>query len=106
MANRLPKEIKGKKMSRAKTFTQAELDAAKKKLQDLPDLSKDKIGQADALQELKVQIIALSSSKGYSVAEIKSALESVGVSVTAKSITDLIAVNSKKRSTPAKPSKG
>ena len=74
-----------------KTFTQAELDQARQALEDLPDLSRQKISQADMLASLKEQIVLLSSSKGYSVAEIKSALSSVGVAVTTKAIADMVA---------------
>ncbi|RYF40088.1 MAG: mobilization protein [Cytophagaceae bacterium] len=73
------------------TFTQAELDQALQALEDLPDLSRQKISQADMLASLKEQIVLLSSSKGYSVAEIKAALSSVGVTVTTKAISDMVA---------------
>lgn len=73
------------------TFTQAELDQARQALEDLPDLSRQKISQADMLASLKEQIVLLSSSKGYSVAEIKAALASVGVTVTTKAISDMVA---------------
>lgn len=74
-----------------KTFTQQELDQARQALEDLPDLSRQKISQADMLASLKEQIVLLSSSKGYSVAEIKAALSSVGVDVTTKAIADMVA---------------
>lgn len=50
-----------------------------------------KISQADMLASLKEQIVLLSSSKGYSVAEIKAALSSVGVTVTTNAIADMVA---------------
>lgn len=74
-----------------KTFTQSELDQARQALEDLPDLSRQKISQAEMLASLKEQIVLLSSSKGYSVAEIRAALSSVGVTVTTKAISDMVA---------------
>lgn len=79
-------------MAKQKTYTQTELDSAKQLLADLPDLSRNKIGQAEALQQLKDQIIILSSQKGYTVPEIREALDSVGIKATAKAIGDLVAV--------------
>lgn len=79
-----------------RTYTQEELEKARNALSELPDLSRDKISQAEMLDSLKDQIILLSSQKGYSIAEIKSALESVGVTVTAKAISELL--STRKRS--------
>lgn len=74
-----------------KTYTQEDIEKARAALEDLPDLSRQKLGQAEALAELKDQIILLSSSKGYSNAEIKSALAQVGIEVTTKAIADVMA---------------
>lgn len=79
-------------MAKQKTYTQDELELARQKLSELPDLSRNKIGQAEALGQLKEQIVLLSDQKGYSVAEIREALKSVGILVTANAINDLLAV--------------
>lgn len=89
-------------MARAKTYTQNELDSAKQLLAELPDLSKNKIAQPEALEQLKDQIIVLSSQKGYTVPEIRDALASVGITATAKAINDILAV--RKRVTTKKKS--
>jgi outer membrane protein assembly factor BamA len=89
-------------MAKTKVYTQTQLDAAKQKLADLPDLSRDKIPAPEALKELKEQIVELASKKGYTIAEIKTALEGVGVTVTTKSISELIEAP-KKRRAPNKP---
>lgn len=86
-------------MAKQKTYTQDELELARQKLSELPDLSRNKIGQAEALEQLKDQIIVLSSQKGYSVQEIRESLDSVGVKTTAKAISDLLAV---RKRTPSK----
>lgn len=85
-------------MAKQKTFTQQELETARQKLAKLPDLSKDKMSQADVLQSLKEQIVDLCSAKGYSVAEVKQALADVGMNVTVKDITEL--TTARKRSGP------
>lgn len=87
-------------MSKSKTYTQTEVDNVKKMLGELPDLSKDKIPTADALHALRDQIVDLANSKGYTAAEIRVALEGVGMSVTVKAIEEII--NTKKRRQRAK----
>jgi len=85
-------------MAKQKTFTQQELETARQKLAELPDLSKDKMSQADVLQSLKEQIVDLCSAKGYTVAEVKQALADVGMNVSARDITEL--TTARKRSGP------
>ncbi len=80
-------------MSRSKTYTQSQIEAAKLKLNELPDLSAQKISTADALVTLRDQIVELASKKGYSSAEIKTALEGVGLSVTVKAINEIISTS-------------
>lgn len=82
-------------MSKSKTYTQIEIENVKKVLSELPDLSKEKIPTADALHALRDQIVDLASSKGYTAAEIRVALEGVGMSVSVKAIGEII--NVKKR---------
>lgn len=78
-------------MAKQKTFTQKDLEAARQKLAELPDLSLDKLSQADVLQSLKEQIVELCNKKGYTPAEIREALADVGVVVSAKDVADLTA---------------
>lgn len=87
-------------MAKQKTYTQDELELARQKLSELPDLSRNKIGQTEALEQLKEQIVLLSNQKGYSVTEIREALKSVGITVTVNAINDLLAV--RKRTTTKK----
>lgn len=82
-------------MATQKTYTQEQLKKAQETLEALPDLSRDKITKPEFIESLKEQIITLSNSKGYSQAEIKSALASVGITVSIQAISDLI--GSKKR---------
>jgi len=77
-------------MARAKTFTQDQLKAAQTALQELPDLSADKIPTAEMLSKLREQIIALATQKGYSAGDIQKALKEVGIDVSAKAISDTI----------------
>ncbi|MBT2375496.1 mobilization protein [Pseudomonas fluorescens] len=84
-------------MARTTTFTQAQLEAAKSALDQLPDLSRDKIGKSQFLESLRDQIVTLASTKGYNTAEIKSALESVGVDVSIKAISELLNAQPKRR---------
>ncbi|QLG96659.1 mobilization protein (plasmid) [Pseudomonas yamanorum] len=90
-------------MATQKTYTQEQLKKAQEALEALPDFSRDKITKPDFIDSLREQIITLSSIKGYSQAEIKSALASVGVIVSIQAISDLI--GSKKKSGPRKTTK-
>jgi hypothetical protein len=85
-------------MAKQKTFTQKELEAARQKLAELPDLSQDKLSQAEVLLTLKSQIVELCSTKGYTVAEVKQALSDVGLTVSTKEITEL--TTTRKRAAP------
>lgn len=77
-------------MAYQKFFTAEQLELAKIKLDELPDLAADKITRADMLENLKVSIVTLANDKGYKAAEIKSALADVGVMLSEKSISELI----------------
>lgn len=82
----------------AKDVLPKELEAARQKLAELPDLSQDKLSQAEVLQSLKAEIVKLCAAKGYTVTEVKQALADVGLNVTAKEITEL--TSSRKRAAP------
>jgi hypothetical protein len=73
-----------------KFFTEQEVNSAKMKLADLPDLSKNRLSRSDVLQSLKDDLIALVQSKGYSAADIKSVLEGMDLSFSEKAIADVI----------------
>lgn len=77
-------------MSSSKFYTRDEIEHARKTLSNLPDLAENKITSLDALAALKDQIVELACLKRYSAAEIKSALESVGVSLSERAIRDVI----------------
>lgn len=89
-------------MAKSKTYTQEQLESAKKNLAALPDLSKDKITTSELLAALKDQIVTLSVSKGYSIADIKSALTNASIDVSAKAISEILSSNKKTRA-PRKP---
>ncbi|MBA6068105.1 mobilization protein [Pseudomonas mosselii] len=77
-------------MASKKTFTQDDLQAAQERLAALPDLSRNKITQADFIAQLKDQIIALSKEKGYNTNEIKTVLLDLGVKVSGKDVDALV----------------
>lgn len=79
------------KMATPKTFTAEQLEDARKKLADLPDLSPNKISQADFVEQLKDQIITLAKSKGYEASDIKAVLGDLGVKMSAKDVDALLA---------------
>ncbi|KPW63207.1 hypothetical protein ALO80_200134 [Pseudomonas caricapapayae] len=85
-------------MAKQKTFTQNDLEVARQKLNALPDLSLDKMSQAEVLQSLKEQIVDLCTTKGYTASEVKQVLADVGLSVSIKEITEL--TTTRKRAAP------
>lgn len=84
-------------MATRKFFTQQELDEAKSKLENLPDLSRNRITQDGAIEHLKETILMLAKDKGYSVADIKSALDSMKFNFSAKSISAVITDDDSKK---------
>jgi len=87
-------------MAKQKTFSQKELEVARQKLAELPDMSQEKMSSSDVLKALKDQIVELSTKKGYTASEIRQALADVGITVTVKEITDL--ASTRARSTRSK----
>ncbi|WPM86262.1 mobilization protein MobC (plasmid) [Apirhabdus apintestini] len=87
-------------------YTHDQIELAKMKLDELPDLSKDKISSKDALDSLRTQIVVLATQKGYSAKEIKSALETCEIVVSERAIRDMLsASNGSKKKTTGKSKK-
>lgn len=85
-------------------FTQEQLDEARRKLENLPDLTPQRITREGALENLKDTILVLSKEKGYTVADIKSALDAMEFRFSEKAISSVINEGSgKKRRQPRKP---
>ncbi|MDL4916278.1 MAG: molybdopterin-guanine dinucleotide biosynthesis protein MobC [Enterobacterales bacterium endosymbiont of Blomia tropicalis] len=77
-------------MSANSFYTQEQLELAKMQLAELPDLNASRMKGKDVLSHLREQLIELSVKKGYSVSEIKSALDLAGISVSIKAIKEAI----------------
>jgi len=77
-------------------YTKEQIEAARLQLEELPDLTQTRLTGKDALDSLKSQIVELSVRKGYSVKDIKSALESCQISVSERAIKE--ALSTKKNS--------
>lgn len=61
----------------------------------MPDLTEKRLTKSDVLEKLKDQIILLSGSKGYSVEDIRSALEGVGIQTSVKAIREILSAQKK-----------
>jgi Tfp pilus assembly pilus retraction ATPase PilT len=90
-------------MTIQKFFTQEQLNLAKRKLEELPDLSPNRISRDDLLSSLSKDIVMLSTQKGYSASDIKSALELVDIRISEKAIQEII--RKEKSNTAKKPRK-
>ena len=77
-------------MADKKWFTTDDVEVAKMALDELPDLREKRLTKSDVLEKLKEQIITLSTSKGYSVEDIRSALETAGVKTSVKAIREIL----------------
>ena len=71
-------------------FTQEQLDEARKKLENLPDLTPQRITREAALENLKSTILVLAKEKGYTVADIKSALDAMEFRFSEKAISAVV----------------
>lgn len=85
-------------------FTQEELDEARRKLENLPDLTPQRITREEALENLKDTILVLAKEKGYTVADIKSALDAMEFRFSVKAISGVINEGSGKKKRPPRKS--
>lgn len=84
-------------MAAGSFFTQEQLDEARRKLENLPDLTPQRITREGALENLKDTIITLAKEKGYTVADIKSALDAMEFRFSEKAISGVISDGSGKK---------
>ncbi|EDW6064542.1 molybdopterin-guanine dinucleotide biosynthesis protein MobC [Salmonella enterica subsp. enterica serovar Oslo] len=83
-------------MTDKKWYSVEDIELAKSALSEMPDLTPTRLTKSDVLEQLKEQIVELSLKKGYSVEDIRSALDSTGIKASAKSVRDIL--NSTKKS--------
>lgn len=77
-------------MSSQLFFTQQQIDEARAKLESLPDLSPSRMTKHDALENLRATILVMAKEKGYTVRDIKSALDSMKFVFSERAISELI----------------
>lgn len=77
-------------MTSAKYYSQDDVELAKAGLSELPDLKKARLTKADVLNELKPAIVSLYVDKGYTVEDIRAALENVGIQAGTKAIREMV----------------
>lgn len=88
-------------MTTKRFYSHDDIEQAKTALNALPDLKPSRLSRADALEALKEHIIALCDDKGYTAEDIRTALETVGISAGVKAIRDILANRKKgKRRAP------
>lgn len=82
-------------MADKKWFTSDDVEMAKSALDELPDLTEKRLTKSDVLEKLKDQLILLSGQKGYSVEDIRSALDGVGIQTSVKAIREILSSQKK-----------
>ncbi|EHZ2638683.1 molybdopterin-guanine dinucleotide biosynthesis protein MobC [Salmonella enterica] len=83
-------------MTDKKWYSVEDIELAKAALSEMPDLTPTRLTKSDVLEQLKEQIVELSLKKGYSIEDIRSALDSAGIKASARSVRDIL--NSTKKS--------
>ncbi|WP_249539097.1 hypothetical protein [Escherichia coli] len=86
-----------KQMAARNFYTKEQIEQAKKQLEALPDLTETRLTGKDVLEGLKSQIMELATRKGYSVKDIKSALESCQITVSERAIKEIITTHQNTR---------
>lgn len=90
-------------MADKKWYSMEDVELARASLDELPDLSKKRLTKSDVLTQLRDKIIELADHKGYSVEDIRSGLENVGIQTSVKAIREILNARKKTtgRATPA-----
>lgn len=77
-------------MTDKKWYSVEDIELAKSALSEMPDLTPTRLTKSAVLEQLKEQIVELSLKKGYSVEDIRSALDSAGIKASARSVRDVL----------------
>lgn len=77
-------------MTAKKWFSENDVNAARERLSALPDLTRERLTRAEVLGQLRDDIRTLHRKKGYTLPELRQQLESVGLTVSEKTLRDLL----------------
>ncbi|PHM37644.1 hypothetical protein Xmau_03862 [Xenorhabdus mauleonii] len=86
-------------MTTQEFFSIDDIETAKEQLRNMPDMNKQRMTKRQALDEMKRELLELAVNKGYKIDEIKSVLEGLGITVSAKMINDVISENKEQKKT-------
>ncbi|WLO87355.1 hypothetical protein IFU33_22855 (plasmid) [Pantoea agglomerans] len=75
------------RMTAHNIYTQEQLGEARRKLEKMPDLTPQRITREAALENLKDTILVLAKEKGYTVSDIKAALDAMEFCFSEKAIS-------------------
>ncbi|QIE99886.1 mobilization protein MobC (plasmid) [Pantoea stewartii] len=87
-------------MATQQFFTQEQIDEAKSRLENLPDLSPKRITRNEVLESLRGTILMLAKEKGYNAKDIKSALDEMQFGFSERAISDVLKDNGKGKKQP------
>jgi len=82
-------------MATQQFFTQEQIDEAKSRLENLPDLSPKRITRNEVLESLRGTILMLAKEKGYNAKDIKLALDEMQFGFSERAISDVLKDNGK-----------
>lgn len=85
-------------LSKAKQYSQADIESMRSKLSDLPDVTQERLQKKDVLDSLRDDINALMTSKGYTLSEVHEHLKNFGfMDVTLRDLKEITAGKKKRQ---------
>lgn len=84
--------------SKAKQYSQTEIDKMRSQLSELPDVTSERLQKKDVLESLRNDINALMTVKGYTLNEVHTHLKNFGFSdVTLRDLKEITADKKKRQ---------
>lgn len=85
-------------LSKAKQYSQNDIESMRSKLSDLPDVTQERLQKKDVLDSLRDDINALMTRKGYTLNEVHEHLKNFGfVDVTVRDLKEITAGKKKRQ---------
>lgn len=85
-------------LSKAKQYSQTDIESMRSKLAELPDVTQERLQKRDVLDSLRDDINALMTSKGYTLNEVHEHLKNFGfLDVTLRDLKEITAGKKKRQ---------
>lgn len=85
-------------LSKAKQYSQTDIESMRSKLAELPDVTQERLQKRDVLDSLRDDINSLMTSKGYTLNEVHEHLKNFGfLDVTLRDLKEITAGKKKRQ---------